>query len=71
MTSCTLVTTPSLLDPASYELTLDELMTSLWKELLAHQTVACPLCGEEMHPNYAAHTRPIGGSCPTCGSMLR
>jgi hypothetical protein len=71
VTACTLVRTPSLLDPAPYELTLDELMTSVWEGLMAHQTVPCPVCGEEMHPEYAAHTRPIGGSCSTCGSALR
>ena len=71
MTGCTLVNTPSLLDPAPYEVTLDELMTSVWQGLVAHRAAACPVCGEEMRPEYAAHTRPIGGSCPSCGSTLR
>lgn len=72
MTGCALVTTPSLLDdPASDQVTLDELMTSVWEALRAHQTVPCPVCGEEMRPAYAAHARPVGGSCASCGSTLR
>jgi hypothetical protein len=71
VTGCMLATTPSLLDPAPYELTLDDLMASAWEGLVAHQTVPCPVCGAEMHPEYAAHTRPIGGRCSSCGSILR
>lgn len=71
MTACALVTTPSLLDPTPAEVTLGEVVTSVWEGLLAHQTVSCPVCGEEMRPEYAAHARPIGGSCTSCGSTLR
>jgi hypothetical protein len=76
MTSCALVTEPSsldrsLLDQVPEDATLDELMTSLWERLTAHRTVTCPACGEEMGPDYAAHARPIGGSCTGCGSTVR
>jgi hypothetical protein len=58
-------------DPLRDEGTLDELIAALWEGLDADQTVACPVCGAEMKPEYAAHARAVGGRCPTCGSTLR
>jgi hypothetical protein len=76
MTGCAVVTEPSSLDRSLSDLvpedaTLDDLMTATWERLTAHQTVSCPACGEEMRPDYAAHARPIGGSCTSCGSTVR
>jgi hypothetical protein len=73
MTSGMLMSTPSLfdLDPAGEAGTLDELLGELWEGLIAHRTVACPICGEEMDPDYGQHARPVGGTCSHCGATLR
>jgi hypothetical protein len=52
------------------EPTLDALVAEVWEGLAAHRSVGCPLCGEEMAPVYAAHARPIGGACRSCGTRL-
>ena len=52
------------------EPTLDALVAEVWEGLAAHRSVGCPLCGEEMVPAYAAHARPIGGACRSCGTRL-
>ena len=52
------------------EPTLDALVSGVWEGLAAHRSVACPLCGHEMTPDYGAHARPIGGSCRHCGTRL-
>jgi hypothetical protein len=31
---------------------------------------ACPVCGEDMEPEYGAHALPIGGRCTGCGTTL-
>jgi hypothetical protein len=49
---------------------LDELVVALWEGLRADRSVACPVCGAEMKPEYGAHARAIGGGCSTCGSRL-
>ena len=50
--------------------TLDELVVALWEGLRSDCSVACPVCGAEMKPEYGAHARAIGGGCSTCGSRL-
>ena len=62
---------PTLLDRLGGEPTLDELLTSVWEGLTAHQVVECPVCRGEMEPVYAAQALPIGGRCGTCGTALR
>jgi hypothetical protein len=52
------------------EPTLDALVAGVWEGLAAHKSVGCPVCGEEMVPEYAAHARPIGGGCRSCGTKL-
>lgn len=52
------------------EPTLDALVAGVWEGLAAHTSVGCPVCGEEMMPDYGAHARPIGGSCRGCGTRL-
>ena len=73
MTSGTLMSTPALfsLDPVGDAGTLDELVRELWGGLAAHRTVACPICGQDMGPDYGHHARPIGGTCSRCGATLR
>jgi len=70
VTACAPVAPPSPRDPLSDEGTLDELISALWEGLDAHQSVACPVCGAEMKPEYGAHARAIGGRCASCGSTL-
>ena len=61
---------PSLLDVAGGEPTLDEVLAGVWEGLTVHRPAECPVCGERMHPEYGAHARPIGGRCQGCGSIL-
>ena len=70
MSSGTLMA-PSLFSlPLADAGSLDELVVALWEGLRADRSVACPVCGAEMRPEYGAHARAIGGSCSTCGSRL-
>ena len=71
MTTCTFVETPSLFETVEDRGTLDELIVAVWDGLSGHKAVACPVCGEEMNPEYSAHARPIGGRCSACGSTVR
>ena len=52
------------------EPTLDALVAGVWEGLAAHRSVACPLCGHEMRPDYGAHALPIGGRCQNCETRL-
>jgi hypothetical protein len=52
------------------EPTLAALVAGVWEGLAAQRSVACPVCDEEMEPNYGAHARPIGGVCRGCGTRL-
>ncbi len=52
------------------EPTLDALVAEVWEGLAAHKSVGCPVCGEEMAPQYGAQARPIGGGCRSCGTKL-
>jgi hypothetical protein len=66
----TLTVAPSLFDAVGGEPTLDEVIVGMWEGLTAHRVVECPVCREEMSPEYGAHARPIGGRCRGCGSVL-
>jgi hypothetical protein len=71
VSACAVLAPPSPRGALRGEGTLDELIAALWQGLDADQTVACPVCGAEMKPEYAAHARPVGGRCLSCGSTLR
>jgi hypothetical protein len=71
MSACAVMAPPSPRGAPRDEGSLDELIAALWHGLDADQTVACPVCGAEMKPEYAAHTRAVGGRCTSCGSTLR
>ncbi len=62
--------TPSLPDGLDGELTLDEVLSGAWEGLAAHRPVACPVCGEQMAPDYGARAQPIGGRCSGCQTTL-
>ncbi len=49
---------------------LDRLVVGLWEALTAHRSVACPICGAHMRPEYAVRARPGGGRCEGCGCTL-
>ena len=70
MTACAVIAPPSPRDPLRDEGTLDELIATLWEGMALHRSVACPVCGAEMKPEYGAHARAVGGRCATCGSSL-
>jgi hypothetical protein len=62
--------TLSLFDDMGGEPTLDQLLTGVWEGLTARGSAACPLCSAPMGAEYAAHARPVGGRCDSCGSRL-
>jgi hypothetical protein len=61
---------PTLHDEVGGEPTLDDLLSGAWEGLTAHKSVACPVCGDAMTPEYGVHALPIGGGCRGCGSRL-
>jgi hypothetical protein len=66
----TLALAPTLFRSAGGEPTLDDVLVGAWEGLTAHRTVDCPVCGDEMAPQYGAHARAVGGRCDGCGSGL-
>jgi hypothetical protein len=71
VSTCALIAPPSPPEPVRREGTLDELVAATWQGLRTDHSVACPVCGAEMRPEYAAHARAIGGRCSACGTILR
>ncbi len=61
---------PSLFDDVGGEPTLDEVLSGAWEGLVAHQHVACLVCGGDTTPAYGVHARPIGGRCQSCATEL-
>jgi hypothetical protein len=61
---------PTLFDPEGGEPTLEDLVSGVWEGLAAQGRAACPLCGGEMLPGYAAHARPVEGRCQDCGTAI-
>ena len=70
MSASAVIAPPLWREPLDDVATLDEVIAALWEGLDAHQSVACPVCGAEMKPEYGAHARAIGGRCDGCGSSL-
>ena len=61
---------PADADPPRHALTLDQLISGVWDELVAHRTVTCPVCHGQMAPRYGSGAHPVGGRCRRCGSSL-
>ena len=54
------------------ERTLDDVIVGAWEALTAHRTARCPVCGDELTPQYGrGGSEPIGGSCRGCGTEMR
>ena len=70
MSACAPVAPPAPPRLFHDEGTLDELVAGLWEGLSSDKSVACPVCGGEMKPQYGAHARAIGGSCASCAASL-
>ena len=62
---------PSLFDtgPQRGE-TLEDVISSAWEGLAAHDVVACPACHGTMVPRYGSGGRAVGGCCRDCGTTL-
>jgi hypothetical protein len=71
LTSGTLVEAPSLFGRVGEGGTLDALIVSVWEGVKCDREVECPVCAEEMKPEYGVHARAIGGRCSACASTLR
>ncbi len=61
---------PTLFDGVGGEPTLDAVLSRAWEGLAAHTSIACPLCGGAMTPEYGVHALPIGGRCGSCDTVL-
>jgi hypothetical protein len=61
---------PRLVEEVGGEPTLDDLLSGAWEGLTAHRSVACPMCGDLMTPEYGVHGLPIAGGCNGCGTRL-
>ena len=59
-----------LFDGLGGEPTLDEVLAGAWEGLTAHSVVACVVCGDDMQPEYGAHSLPIWGKCIGCGTIF-
>jgi hypothetical protein len=60
----------TLFDGMGGEPTLDDVLAGAWEGLTAHSVVLCPVCHDQMAPDYGAHALPVGGTCRSCGSSL-
>jgi hypothetical protein len=60
----------TLFDGLGGEPTLDDVLAGAWEGLAAHSVVACPVCGDDMAPQYGQHAAPVGGRCQGCGTTL-
>jgi tRNA(Ile2) C34 agmatinyltransferase TiaS len=69
VTGATLVRAQSLFEPGG-ESTLDDVLVGVWEGLAAHRLVRCPVCGEQMEPQYSAGALPVGGRCRGCGTAV-
>jgi hypothetical protein len=61
---------PSLFDGLGGEPTLDDVLAGAWEGLAAHSVVACPVCGDDMKPDYGAQALPVSGTCTGCGTRF-
>lgn len=51
--------------------TLDALISGTWAQLARHRVARCPMCGEDLVPQYGAHAMPVAGRCTSCHTELR
>ena len=60
----------SLLDDDRCAPTLDDLVAGAWTALAVADEAACPVCGGDVAPRYSAGSRPVAGSCRSCGTEM-
>ncbi len=51
-------------------MTLEELISGVWDEVVTAGRAACPLCGGELEGRASAHSRPTEGRCHDCGTTI-
>jgi len=51
-------------------MTLEQLISGVWDEVLATGRAACPLCGGELLGRASAHARATEGRCRDCGTTI-
>ncbi len=63
---------PSILFPAPRDdgRTLDDVLSGVWEDLVAHRAAACPICGGAMTPRSGSGPAAVGGACAACGTQL-
>ena len=50
--------------------TLEDVLSGVWEEILAHRTAACPICDGAMEPRYGSGPSAVGGRCGECRTEL-
>ncbi|MEA2221817.1 MAG: hypothetical protein QOH83_193 [Solirubrobacteraceae bacterium] len=50
--------------------TLEDVLSGVWEEILAHRTAACPICDGAMEPRYGSGPSAVGGRCVECRTEL-
>lgn len=50
--------------------TLEDVLSGVWEDLIAHRTAACPICDGTMKPRYGSGPSAVGGRCGECGTEL-
>ncbi len=50
--------------------TLEEVLSGVWEDLIAHRAATCPICSGLMEPRYGSGPFAVGGRCRDCGSEL-
>jgi hypothetical protein len=72
MATLTDIERPSILFPVPRDegRTLDDVLSGVWEDLVAHRAVACPICAGAMTPRYGSGPAAVGGACRDCGTTL-
>lgn len=54
----------------SGELTLDDHVSGVWRDLSASTAASCPICAADMVARWSAGAGVVGGRCGSCGCTL-
>jgi hypothetical protein len=50
--------------------TLEDVLSGVWEDLIAHRTATCPICDGAMVPRYGSGPSAVGGRCGECRAEL-